>query len=110
MSKSSTITSKGGLLSNPHPGEILLEEFLAPLCISQYRLAKDTSVPPRRINEIVRGLRSISADTALRLARYFGTSERFWLNLQARYDLEVEKDRLGGRLRREVKVLASAGA
>jgi len=88
-----------------HPGEILLEEFLSPLGVSQYRLAKETSVPPRRINEIARGLRSISADTALRLARYFGTSERFWLNLQARYDLEVEKDRLGDRLRREVKVL-----
>jgi antitoxin HigA-1 len=93
-----------------HPGEILLEEFLSPLGISQYRLAKETSVPPRRINEIVRGSRSISADTALRLARYFGTSERFWLNLQARYDLEVEKDRLGDRLRREVKVLVAASA
>lgn len=80
----------------------MLEEFLAPLRVSQYRLAKETSVPSRRINEIVRGLRSISADTALRLARYFGTSERFWLNLQARYDLEMEKDRLGDRLRREV--------
>ena len=90
-----------------HPGEILLEEFLSPLGVSQYRLAKETSVPARRINEIVRGQRSISADTALRLARYFGTSERFWLNLQARYDLEVEKDRLGDRLRREVKVLAA---
>ena len=90
-----------------HPGEILREEFLSPLGLSQYRLAKETSVPPRRINEIVRGLRAISADTALRLARYFGTSERFWLNLQARYDLEVEKDRLGKRLQREVKVLAS---
>src|ERR1700757_3112420 len=88
-----------------HPGEILLEEFLSPLGVSQYRLAKETSVPPRRINEIVRGSRSISADTALRLARYFGTSERFWLNLQSRYDLEVEKDRLGDRLVREVKVL-----
>ena len=90
-----------------HPGEILLEEFLSPLGVSQYRLAKETSVPPRRINEneIVRGLRSVSADTALRLARYFGTSERFWLNLQARYDLEVEKDRLGKRLVNEVKVL-----
>lgn len=88
-----------------HPGEVLQEEFLAPLGISQYRLAKETSVPPRRINEIVRGTRAISADTALRLARYFATSERFWLNLQARYDLEVEKDRLGDRLRREVKVL-----
>src|SRR5438270_2026867 len=93
-----------------HPGEILREEFLAPLGISQYRLAKDTSVPPRRINEIVRGSRSVSADTALRLARYFGTSERFWLNLQTRYDLEIEKDRLGDRLRKEVKVLAVASA
>ena len=93
-----------------HPGEILLEEFLSPLGVSQYRLAKETSVPARRINEIVRGSRSISADTALRLARYFGTSERFWLNLQARYDLEVEKDRLGDRLRREVKVHQAAGA
>ncbi len=90
-----------------HPGEILQEEFLAPLEISQYRLAKDTSVPPRRINEIVRGQRSISADTALRLARYFGTSERFWINLQARFDLEVEKDRLGDRLEREVMVRSS---
>ena len=93
-----------------HPGEILLEEFLSPLGLSQYRLAKETSVPPRRINEIVRGSRSISADTALRLARYFRTSERFWMNLQARYDLEVEKDRLGDRLMREVKVLTAVGA
>lgn len=85
-----------------HPGEILLSEFLEPLELSQYRLAKDISVPPRRINEIVHGARSITADTALRLSRYFGTSERFWLNLQARYDLEVEKDRLGERLDREV--------
>ena len=85
-----------------HPGEILLEEFLVPLGTSQYRLAKDISVPPRRINEIVHGNRSITADTALRLARYFGTSDRFWLNLQARYDLETEKDRLGRRLEREV--------
>ena len=93
-----------------HPGEILQEEFLSPLGISQYRLAKETSVPPRRINEIVRGLRTISADTSLRLARYFGTSERFWLNLQARYDLELEKDRLGKRLQSEVTVLAKTGA
>ena len=78
-----------------HPGEILLEEFLGPLGVSQYQLAKAVSVPARRINEIVHGQRRISADTALRLARYFGTSERFWINLQARYDLEVEKDRLG---------------
>jgi addiction module HigA family antidote len=91
-----------------HPGEILQEEFLAPLGISQYRLAKDTSVPPRRINEIVRGQRAISADTALRLARYFGTSERFWLNLQTHYDLQLEKDKLGKRLEREVVVLASS--
>jgi addiction module HigA family antidote len=92
-----------------HPGEILLEEFLTPLGISQYRLAKETSVPPRRINEIVHGTRSISADTALRLARYFGTTERFWLNLQAHYDLEVVRDRLGRRLEREVRVLAASG-
>ena len=90
-----------------HPGEILQEEFLVPLGISQYRLAKDTSVPPRRINEIVRGMRSISADTALRLARYFDTSERFWINLQTRFDLETEKDRLGDRLEREVAVRSS---
>lgn len=85
-----------------HPGEILLREFLEPMEISQYRLAKDISVPARRINEIVHGTRAITADTALRLARYFRTSERFWLNLQARFDLEVEKDRLGKRLEREV--------
>ena len=97
-------------LPSIHPGEILREEFLDPLGISQYRLAKDTSVPPRRINEIVRGMRAITADTALRLARYFGTSEHFWLNLQIHYDLEVEKDRLGDRLRREVKVLTLPGS
>jgi addiction module HigA family antidote len=85
-----------------HPGEILAAEFLRPMDVSQYRLAKDLSVPPRRINEIVHGDRAITADTALRLARYFGTSDRFWLNLQMRYDLEVEKDRLGKRLDREV--------
>jgi addiction module HigA family antidote len=89
-----------------HPGEILLEEFLRPFGLSQYRLAKAASVPARRINEIVRGSRAITANSALRLARYFGTSERFWLNLQARYDLEMEKDRLGNRLQREVQVLA----
>jgi addiction module HigA family antidote len=81
-----------------HPGEILLTEFLEPLGVSQYQLAKAVDVPARRINEIVHGQRRISADTALRLARYFGTSERFWMNLQARYDLEVEKDRLGAAL------------
>ena len=87
-----------------HPGEILLEEFLEPMGISQYRIAKDVGVPARRINEIVHGNRAISADTALRLAKYFGTSERFWLNLQTRYDLDVEKERLGKQLEREVNV------
>ncbi|MBM3272773.1 HigA family addiction module antidote protein [Candidatus Kaiserbacteria bacterium] len=91
-----------------HPGEILLEEFLKPLAISQYRLAKDMSVPPRRINEIVLGKRAISPDTALRLSRYFGLSDRFWINLQARYDLEVEKDKLADRLAREVRIFAPA--
>ncbi|MTA21491.1 MAG: HigA family addiction module antidote protein [Actinobacteria bacterium] len=91
-----------------HPGEILLAEFLAPLALSQYRLAHDLSVPPRRINEIVHGKRGITADTALRLGRYFGTSAQFWLNLQTRYDLEVESDRLGMRLGVEVAVYAAA--
>ena len=90
-----------------HPGEILLEEFLKPYGISQYRLAQDIGVPPRRINEIVHGKRAISADTALRLSRYFGLSERYWMNLQARYDLELEKDRLEGRLEREVRVFSA---
>ena len=81
-----------------HPGEILLEEFLRPFGVSQKQLAKEISVPARRINEIVHGQRRITADTALRLSRYLGTSERFWLNLQARYDLETEKDRLGAAL------------
>jgi len=92
-----------------HPGEILLEEFLVPMGISQYRLAKDISVPARRINEIVHGKRAISADTALRLSRYFETSERFWMNLQARYSIEVEKDRLGTRLDEEVRKRSVTG-
>ena len=91
-------------ISPIHPGEVLMEDFLLPLGISQYRLAKDISVPPRRINEIVHGKRAISADTALRLSRYFKLSERFWLNLQARFDLETEKDRLNGRIEAEVKI------
>ena len=91
-----------------HPGEILLEEFLNPMGISQYRVAKDISVPARRINEIVHGKRAITADTALRLSRYFGMSDRFWLNLQTAYDLEVERDHLAGRLEKEVSVLAEA--
>src|SRR5215475_15750767 len=90
-----------------HPGEILLEEFLTPLAVSQYRLAKEIAVSARRINEIVHGQRRISADTALRLARFFGTSERFWVNLQSRYDLEVEKDRLGEALE-EIRPLTAA--
>src|SRR5436309_13602147 len=86
-----------------HPGEVLLAEFLQPMGISQYRLAKDIHVPPRRINEIVHGSRSVSADTALRLARYFGTSERFWLNLQAQYDLDIESDRVGDQITKEIQ-------
>jgi addiction module HigA family antidote len=89
-----------------HPGEVLMTEFLQPMGLTQYRLAKDISVPPRRINEIVHGKRAITADTALRLSRYFGTSERFWMNLQTRYDMELQKDILGDRLQKEVVVLA----
>jgi addiction module HigA family antidote len=95
-------------LSPIPPGEILLEEFLKPLGLTQYRLARSLSVPPRRINEIVHGKRAITADTALRLGRFFGNSERFWLNLQIAYDLERERDKLAGRLSREVQVLAKA--
>lgn len=91
-----------------HPGEILLADFLEPMGISQYRAAQDISVPPRRINEIVHGTRRITADTALRLARYFGTTERFWLNLQSRFDLEEQKDLLGNRLAKEVTILRVA--
>ena len=87
-----------------HPGDVLLEEFLMPLGLTQYRLAKNISVPPRRINEIVHGTRAVTADTALRFARFFSTSERFWLNLQAAHDLDVERDRLGLRLEKEVSV------
>jgi antitoxin HigA-1 len=91
-----------------HPGDILMTEFLEPFGLSQYRLAQDLSVAPRRINEIVHGTRAVTADTALRLGRYFGTSPQFWLNLQSRYDLEVEQDKLGARLAKEVSVLARA--
>ena len=91
-----------------HPGEILLEEFLRPMNISQYKLSKDINVPARRINEIVHGVRAITPDTALRLSRYFGLSERFWINLQTRYDLEVEKDHLQNRLDKEVHVYVAA--
>jgi len=92
---------------NPiHPGEILLEEFLTPMEISQYRLAKDIHVPPRRINEIVHGKRAITADTALRLARYFGTSAEFWTNLQSTYELDVARQEIGGKLEKEIESVA----
>ena len=91
-----------------HPGEVLLHEFLEPLALTQYRLAKHLKVPARRINEIVHGTRAVSADTALRLARFFGTSDRFWLNLQAAYDLDVERDRHGERIQRDVPVFRKA--
>lgn len=90
-------------LKNVHPGEVLLEEFLKPMGVSQNRLARDIGVPPRRINEIVLGKRAITADTALRLARYFGTSEGFWMGLQSDYDIEEARTALGARLTREVR-------
>ena len=90
-------------LKNIHPGEVLLEEFLVPMELSQNRLARDIGVPPRRINEIVHGKRSVSADSALRLARYFGTSESFWMGLQAEFDLEEARRALGKRLKQEVR-------
>lgn len=95
-------------LPNIHPGEVLLEEFLKPLGISQNRLGRDLGVPPRRINEIVLGKRSITPDTALRLARYFGTSERFWLGLQMDFDLEAARSELAAAIEREVKPIAPA--
>ena len=99
---------KSKLLTNITPGEILAEEFLKPMGITQYRLAKDIGVPSRRINEIVKGQRAITSDTALRLGRYFAMLPEFWLNLQTHYDLEQEQERLAKRLEREVKVLATA--
>src|SRR5271155_2948552 len=86
------------LMAPIHPGEVLLVEYLEPLGVTQHRLAVSIGVPPPRIHEIVHGKRRITADTALRMARYFGTSERFWMNLQDRYDIEVERDRLGPAL------------
>jgi len=91
-----------------HPGEVLSEEFLKPMGISQYRLAKDIHVAPRRINEIVHGVRAVSANTALRLGKYFGVSPEFWLNLQGTYDLDIERDKLGRRLEIEVHSIAAA--
>ena len=99
---------KSKLLTNITPGEILDEEFLQPMAITQYRLAKDIGVPRRRINELVNGQRAITADTALRLGRYFGMAPEFWLNLQSHYDLEQEQERLAKRLDKEVKVLVAA--
>src|SRR5271157_2692491 len=103
-----SLIMKSKLLDNITPGEILEEEFLKPMAITQYRLAKDIGVPPRRINEIVNGQRAITADTALRLGRYFGMAPQFWLNLQSHYDLEQVQERLADRLDKEVKVLAAA--
>jgi antitoxin HigA-1 len=99
--------SKNARLDNIHPGEVLLEELLEPLGISQNQLARDIGVPPRRINEIVHGNRAVTADTALRLARYFGTSEGFWMGLQSDYDLEEARLRLGDRLAQEVRPRAT---
>src|SRR5262245_38445170 len=99
---------KSKQLAKITPGEILEEDFLKPLGLSQYRLAVDIGVPPRRINEIVKGQRAVTADTALRLGRYFKMSAQFWLNLQSHYDLEREQERLGKKLEREVKILATA--
>jgi addiction module HigA family antidote len=99
--------AKVNRLENIHPGEVLLEEFLAPMGLSQNRIAREIGVPPRRINEIVHGKRAITADTALRLARYFGTSEAFWMGLQADYDLEEARNRLGKRLETDVSIHAA---
>src|SRR4051812_42598570 len=99
---------KRKLFSNITPVEILDEDFLKPLSLTQYRLAQDIGVAPRRINEIVKGQRAITADTALRFGRYFNMSPQFWLNLQSHYDLEVEQERLGKKLEKQVKVLAAA--
>ena len=94
-------------LKNIHPGEVLLDEFLVPMGLSQNRIAREIGVPPRRINEIVHGKRSVTADTALRLARYFGTTEEFWMGLQADFDLEEARNRLGNRLETDVSVHAA---
>lgn len=99
---------KSKQLANITPGEILLEDFLKPLGLSQYRVANDIGVPPRRINEIVKGQRAITADTALRLGRYFQMSAQFWLNLQSHFDLEQESERFGSQLEKEVKIMVPA--
>jgi addiction module HigA family antidote len=104
------LTHTKKVLEPIHPGEILAEEFLEPLGMTPYKLAQDIGVPPTRVYSVVRGRRAVSADTALRLARYFGTSAEFWLNLQNHYDLEVEEDRAGERIEREVRPRAAAPA
>ena len=108
MSKSSITTTE--LRSPPiHPGEILLEDFLKPLGLSQYRMAHDLGVPPRRINEIVHGKRAVTTDTALRLGRYLGTTPKFWLNLQLGYELDLAEDSLSARIESEVQPLERTG-
>ncbi|MBN2087101.1 HigA family addiction module antidote protein [Candidatus Peregrinibacteria bacterium] len=102
------MTKKQNKIHPVHPGEILFDEFIEPMGITQYKLAKDINVPARRINEIVHCTRSISADTALRLGRYFNMSPQFWINLQTHYDLEIELDKLGDKLSKEVKVFSQA--
>jgi addiction module HigA family antidote len=104
-----TMINKNDKLKPVHPGEVLLEEFLKPMEISQNHLALKMGVPARRINEIVLGKRRITADTSLRLSKYFGTSAKFWLGLQTDYDLDVATDELGERLEREVSVYAVSG-
>jgi addiction module HigA family antidote len=106
-SRSSITTDPADRLPNPRPGDVLLEDFLKPMGLSQNRLARDIGVPPRRINEIVLGKRAVTADTDLRLSRYFRTSEGIWLGLQAAYDLERRRDELGDRLEREVRIHAA---
>lgn len=114
MSRSPIITREGEELviedkmAPVHPGEILKEDFMIPMGISQYLLAKDIGVDPRRINAIIHGKRAITADTALRLGRYFGIEPEFWMNLQTHYNLEVESDRLAGKLEQEVKIHSAA--
>lgn len=107
-SQTTTRRARGAKFPPVHPGEILFEEFLKPFGISQYRLARDIRVPPRRVNEIVHGVRSITADTALRLAKFFGTSAAFWMNLQSRFDLEVQRDRIGRRIEKEIARLEAS--
>jgi antitoxin HigA-1 len=107
-SRSSTTTERHAPELPPvHPGEVLLDDFLKPIGISQYALAKALGVPPQRVHDLVHGRRAMTADTALRLARYFAMEAQFWMNLQTRYELEVTADRLAGRLEQEVRPRAA---